>query len=145
MTQSGRRLIAREMWIHAVESKLRYSSCISGPKDFRMIKILLLVAFQSDLGLKSVTSAAILCRSVVDVWFWCCVQNKRRTKGKSMTGVSGRFAPLQKSVSFCRITLIPSMFPPRQNSTFLLVQTMWIHPYIGREMWIHRCKKKPHV
>ena len=36
---------------------------------FRMIKILLLLAFKTDLGLKSVTSATILCRSVVVVWF----------------------------------------------------------------------------
>ena len=32
-----------------------------------MIKIKLLVAFQSDMGLKSVSSATKLCRSAVDV------------------------------------------------------------------------------
>ena len=69
-----------------------------------------------------------------------------------MTAVNGpHFGPLQNCL---RITLIPSAFPPRQNNTFLIAQTMgiqsyiqaiWIHPYIEKTMWIHRFTKKPTV
>ena len=68
-----------------------------------------------------------------------------------MTAVNGHFGPLQNCL---RITLIPSVFLPRQNNIFLVAQTMWIqsyiqaiwiHPYIENTMWILQFIKKPTV